>query len=232
MQLFLPNPNIQIMNRQITQLQIDLAAELRNIDAPEQQDKLTNDYKDWIEEIERKIEMMPPLVPTLVIEPVRSFGERSLLRDLPRAGTTQCLTECFFAIVSKDSYIKLLRKGEMEVNIQMMNFLKQIPYIKSWIAKEISQMKYLMKTERYEKRGMILAKEGTACNKIFIFREGEFEITKQNMNNVFYNSHAGTVAILESNGKTMIKSNYLFRAEDLPLPGSHASSYQYMGTDL
>jgi hypothetical protein len=56
------------------------------------------------------------MTPAFVIEPVKSFGERSLLKDLPRAGTTKCLTECYFAIVSKESYLKLLRKVEVENN--------------------------------------------------------------------------------------------------------------------
>ena len=93
-------------------------------------------------------------------------------------------------------------------------------------------MKYLMKAERFEKRGMILAKEGTPCDKIFILREGDFEIVKENMNNFFYNQHANTVAVMESNGKTMIKSNYMLSKDDLPLPGSQGASYKYMGTDL
>lgn len=128
--------------------------------------------------------------------------------------------------------MKLLRKVEVENNVQMMNFLRQIPYIKSWVAKEVTQMKYLMKPERYEKRGLVLAKEGTPCDRIFIFREGEFEIIKESLGNVFYNEHANTVAVMESNGKTLIKSSYMFTNDDLPLVGSKGASYKYMGTDL
>ena len=64
------------------------------------------------------------MVPMLVIEPVQSFGERALLKEKPRAGTTVCLTDCYFAIVSKESYLRLLRKVELEMNSQMMQFLR------------------------------------------------------------------------------------------------------------
>jgi CRP-like cAMP-binding protein len=67
-------------------------------------------------ELEEVLQTLPKLSPILVIEPVRSFGERSLLRDLPRAGTTVCITDCYFAIVSKTSYLRLLRKVETEQN--------------------------------------------------------------------------------------------------------------------
>lgn len=154
---------------------------------------------------------MPDMTPALVIDPVKSFGERSLLKDLPRAGTTKCLTECFFAIVSKKSYIKLLRKVEIEIALQMMRFLRQIPYIKGWINREVSQLKYLMQIEKFDKRGQLLAKEGTKCTKIYIIKDGEFEIVKTDLTNVFYNSVAGTVAVCESDKRTMIKSEYMVR---------------------
>lgn len=87
-QLFLPNPDIQNMNRQISQLQADLAQDLTTTEDPMAKEKMTDTYKIAISEIEKQRERLPPLVKAIVIEPVRSFGERSLLRDLPRAGTT------------------------------------------------------------------------------------------------------------------------------------------------
>jgi cAMP-dependent protein kinase regulator/cGMP-dependent protein kinase 2 len=148
------------------------------------------------------------MMAAFVYEPLKSFGEKSLINQKPRAGTTKCLTDCFFALVSKESYEYVLRRVEMESSYIMMTFLKQIPYIRGWISREVAQMKYLMKSETYLKRGTVLAKEGSKCTKVFIFREGEFEVVKENLNNVYYNSHAGTVAIGESDGKTLIKSNF------------------------
>ena len=59
---------------------------------------------------------MPEMTLAFTIDPVKSFGERSLLKEQPRAGTTKCFTECYFAIVSKESYLKLLKKVENETN--------------------------------------------------------------------------------------------------------------------
>jgi len=92
--------------------------------------------------------------------------------------------------------------------MQMTSFLKQIPYIRSWINREVAQLKYLMKVEKFEKRGFIVAKEGSTCDKIFIIKDGEFEIVKTDLNNLFYNSAAGTVAVCESDKRTMIKSEF------------------------
>ena len=111
---------------------------MRNPDEFEDSAKNVANLRQQIKDLEQQLENIPTMTPALVIDPVKSFGERSLLKDLPRAGTTQCLTECYFAIVSKESYIKLLRKVEIEINLQMMRFLRQIPYIKGWINREVS----------------------------------------------------------------------------------------------
>ena len=76
-----------------------------------------------------------------------------------------------------------------------MLFLYQIPYVKNWTTKEVSHLKYLVKVEQFEKRGHIVAKEGTPCDKVYIIKHGEFEIVKTNLTNVFYNENAGTAAV-------------------------------------
>ena len=63
-----------------------------------------------------RIEKYPKLVPMIVIEPVKSFGERALVKQRPRAGTAVCLTDCYFATVNKESYMKLLRRVELDMN--------------------------------------------------------------------------------------------------------------------
>ena len=59
-------------------------------------------------------------------------------------------------------------------------------------------MKYLMKVEKFEKRGQVIAREGTPCDKVYILLSGDFEVVKTNFANVFYNSVAGSVAVCES----------------------------------
>lgn len=79
--------------------------------------------------LEKKLAKLPKLVPAVVVEPIQSFGERSILKHLKRAGTAECLTECFFSIVSKESYLYVLKRVEIESNALIDKFLRQIPYI-------------------------------------------------------------------------------------------------------
>lgn len=89
----------------------------------------------------------------------------------------------------------------------------------------MSQLKYLMKPEKFEKRGQVIAREGAKADKIYIIANGEFEVVKTSMSNVFYNSQASTVAVCESDRRTLIKSNYMVRECDLELPTSRGKSY-------
>lgn len=70
---------------------------------------------------------------------------------------------------------------------------------------------------------------------MFIFREGEFEIVKRDLKNVFYNSHTDTVAISEEGApdrKTMVKSGFLVREQDKHIKSSQGQEYQYLGSSL
>ena len=89
-----------------------------------------------------------------------------------------------------------------------------------------------MKIEKFEKRGSFVAREGTKCEKIYIMKEGEFEIVKTDLNNVFYNESTGNVAIQESDGKTMIRSQFMVRPCDQELEQSKGKPYAYIGSIL
>jgi hypothetical protein len=152
---------------------------------------------------------------------------------LPRAGTIATGSECHFAIVKKDSYERLLKKVETEKNKNMTKFLKQIPYIEDWTIREVSGLRYLVKYDRFINRGTIVVREGTPLSKVFIVKEGEFEIVKLDLTNVFYNKSCGNIAIMESDKKTLVKSRYMPKGNvDDPIDYSKNKVYAYQGTDF
>jgi hypothetical protein len=114
----------------------------------------------------------------------------------------------------------------------MMNFLRQIPYVKTWVNREVTHLKYLMKTEKFTRPGIVLAQEGSTCDKIFIMIDGQYEIVKKDLTNVFYNDTVGTVAVMESNKRNLVKSEYKIRPEDIGIKGSLGKNYQYIGSEI
>ena len=65
------------------------------------------------------------------------FGDYSLLRGKPRAGTVRALIDSHLAKIPAPSYEKLIKKSK-QIKIQMVvKFLRQISYMKNMFYKEI-----------------------------------------------------------------------------------------------
>ena len=127
------------------------------------------------------------MAPILVFESGQSFGELALLSRQPRKGTVLTLTDCFFAVINADGFEKLLKKDTQCKLTASVRFLRQIPYIRNWLIKETEILLYNCKEKKISSRGTVLAKEGTMANKVYIILEGEVQIFKQNLKDVFYN---------------------------------------------
>ena len=59
-----------------------------------------------------------------------SFGELALLKNAPRAATIKCLTDCFFAVLDKDDYMKIIKRIHYKEETKKANFFLSIPFFK------------------------------------------------------------------------------------------------------
>lgn len=59
-----------------------------------------------------------------------NFGELALINNEPRAATIQCLSNCYFAVLSRENYAKTLRKQQVRELNQKMDFLSSLPFLK------------------------------------------------------------------------------------------------------
>lgn len=83
-----------------------------------------------------------------------------------------------------------------------------MPYLASWSIREVKQLYLLGKETTIEKRGKIIAEEGTICNKVYAILEGEVEVIRTNMSKIFFNACTGVLAIAEDNQKaSLIRSD-------------------------
>lgn len=144
-----------------------------------------------------------------IFEQGKSFGELALLKRQPRLGTVISLTDCFFAAINAEAYERLLRKDKAMKLASIVKFLRQIPYMQSWPVKELEVFLQSSKEKTIESRDTVMAKEGTKCDKVFIFIEGEVQICKQSLKKVYYNHNSGTLAVSKDNEKSdLLKSNW------------------------
>jgi CRP-like cAMP-binding protein len=62
------------------------------------------------------------MIDVVILESGKSFGEKSLIEDKKRAGSVQAITDCHFAVLKKDAYIKFLRKFETRMLNSKLDF--------------------------------------------------------------------------------------------------------------
>ncbi|CAI2387493.1 unnamed protein product [Moneuplotes crassus] len=108
-----------------------------------------------------------------------SFGELALLNsgDGKRKARIVCKEDCKFATVNKENYQKVLAKIQQQHKENMINFLKQIPFISHWSKNALSRLYYAVeKVDTFRSQRII--KEGDPIDYIYIIKEGEFEVVK------------------------------------------------------
>ena len=58
----------------------------------------------------------------------KSFGELALLNNAPRAASIECLTDCYFALLGKAEYGKVVRRIDKKLEEQKIEFFSRLPF--------------------------------------------------------------------------------------------------------
>jgi len=134
-----------------------------------------------------------------------------LLTGKSRAGTVVTVTDCYFAIIHRDSYEKLILKDEKHKMLTNVRFLRTIPYISNWFNREIQSLYMLRKERKIEFSGKTIINEGDPCDKVIIVLKGEVEIVKTNLSTIFFNQATRTLGMKEYREKgMMVQSEFVF----------------------
>lgn len=107
-----------------------------------------------------------------------AFGELALLHNKPRAATIRCLTDCHFAVLDKNDYVKTLAKVHETKLTQKIDFLLSLPMFKSWTRGSMQKLSYYFKEKAFTRR-QVLVKSGDFAGEVLIIREGEVEVRKE-----------------------------------------------------
>lgn len=71
-----------------------------------------------------------------------SFGEHCLISENQRTVTVKCLTDCYFATLTRKNYQKvLLRINNREID-EKIDFFRQLPFLTHWTDEKI--VKFMM----------------------------------------------------------------------------------------
>lgn len=74
--------------------------------------RLTREEQKNLDDLE-KYKKMKWLVEVAKLNSSQSFGELALINDEPRSAQIKCLTKCFFAVLHKEDFSKVLEKIEL-----------------------------------------------------------------------------------------------------------------------
>ncbi len=108
-----------------------------------------------------------------------SFGEASLVSGhMQRNATILCKTDCYFAILDKDNYEKIIGEQlEIELN-NRVNFLKNIHIFSALPDNVIRTMIYFLKIKSFSFREFI-TKRGEPAADIFIIMRGKVKLVRK-----------------------------------------------------
>ena len=76
-----------------------------------------------------------------------SFGELALVNNEPRNATIQCLNDCYFAVLEKPDYRRVLKNIQLKQDEAKVNFMRQLPCLKWHTLGSIRRLIYSF-TER------------------------------------------------------------------------------------
>jgi CRP-like cAMP-binding protein len=76
------------------------------------------------------------------LAPGKTFGELALINDDKRKATIVTVTNCSFAVLSKEDYKKILGKIEMKKIQQKIEFLNTLPFMMHYNPRIIQKMHY------------------------------------------------------------------------------------------
>jgi len=73
----------------------------------------------------------------------KSFGDLALINNKPRAATIKCLTDCHFAVISKNVYERILKKIEVKNQNKLVDFFQHLPFFEGWSRTALAKLKYI-----------------------------------------------------------------------------------------
>jgi len=100
-----------------------------------------------------------------------------LVTENSRNATVSCLTDCNFAVLNKEDYLRILGKITDKKISAFVDLLKLIPVFRAWSKKDIESLYSFFKPVEYKWKKSVYC-VGEDSNFVYIVKSGEFEISK------------------------------------------------------
>ena len=106
-----------------------------------------------------------------------AFGESALVHDSPLQESILCLTNCHFAVLTKQKYEELLKKIEMKTRDGWKHFFRSHPFFENLTLVSLEKLFYLIEL-KFFKRNQPIFKEGEEIKGFYLIYGGDASLTK------------------------------------------------------
>lgn len=107
-----------------------------------------------------------------------AFGDYALLNNDRRGASIYAKTNSHFLVLHKDEFMQVLGKVEARKLKDKVEFLSTLPIFHKWTERKIKQISYAFDSKRVS-RNHVLFKEGDPIEKVYLVKEGEFQLLKK-----------------------------------------------------
>ena len=106
-----------------------------------------------------------------------SFGDVAIMGKqlCTRNATIFCQEHCFFAVLDKDNFQRIIGEHKERETMEKVNFLKGVALFASFSEEELKTMIYFLEVNNFKYRDPIL-KEGQKIDRIHIVKEGKVKV--------------------------------------------------------
>jgi hypothetical protein len=107
-----------------------------------------------------------------------SFGELALLSNQPRLATVKSISDCYFAVLEKEDYGQMLKKHELRLMSQKLEFLGQLPFLNHHTLLQLRRIVHSFTVQNFTINHTVFS-QGQSPTHVYIIKEGNFEISRR-----------------------------------------------------
>ena len=106
-----------------------------------------------------------------------SFGEAALIKGKPatRNATAVCKTDCYFAVLDKENYERIIGEHQQRQLNEKISFLKRVPILRCMNTQDLATLNYFfeMKVLRYRE---VVFNQGDELESVFVIKSGSIRV--------------------------------------------------------
>lgn len=101
------------------------------------------------------------------------FGELALMSDEPRMASVKTLEKCVLATLTKNDFMKVIRRAQKRKMIQEVHFLKSFTLFQRLSNMKLQKLYYLLKLVELPKHSVLYKQRDEPVDGVYLIQEGE-----------------------------------------------------------